>query len=280
MKLGMNLLLYTTQPDEKVFPVCDRLRGFGFESLEWPLLGENADAEKKIADYNSKHRLDATAVSVFPPDACPISTDPETRKRAGLLIKTRLDQCERIGATLLCGPLVQALGVFTGKGPSADERHWCIDMLHAAGDHARSRGVTIAIEFLNRFEIFFINTAADAAKLCDEVDHPNVKMMYDSFHAHIEEKNQFQAIVGAKRHIVHFHVSENDRGVPGSGQVHWDDYFRGVKEIGRKDVRLTIESFGDALPDLAAAAKIWRPLFQHADDVPYQGASFIKKMVG
>jgi D-psicose/D-tagatose/L-ribulose 3-epimerase len=279
MKLGMNLLLYTTQPDERIFPVCDRLRGFGFDSLEWPLLGENTDAEKKIGEYNRKNNLDATAVSVFPGDACPISTDADSRKRSIALIKNRLDQCERIGATLLCGPLVQQLGGFTGKGPNAQERKWCLEMLCVAGDHAKKVGVTIALEFLNRFEIFFINTAADAAALCDEANHPNVKMMYDSFHAHIEEKSQYQAIVGAKRHIVHFHVSENDRGVPGSGQVHWNDYFRAIKEIGF-DGRLTIESFGDALPDLAAAAKIWRPLFKHADDVPFQGISFIKKMRG
>ena len=144
MKLGMNLLLYTTQPDERVFPICDRLRGFGFDSLEWPLLGENPDAEKKIGEYNRKNHLDATAVSVFPPDACPISQDADSRKRSISLIKTRLDQCQRIGATLLCGPLVQQLGGFTGKGPTSQEREWCLEMLGVAGDHAQKAGVTIA----------------------------------------------------------------------------------------------------------------------------------------
>jgi D-psicose/D-tagatose/L-ribulose 3-epimerase len=279
MKIGMNLLLYTTQPDEGIFSVCDKLLGFGFNSLEWPLLGENADMEKKIGKYNRDKKLDASAVTVFPPGADPVSPNASERDAAVALIKRRIDQCEVIGATMLVGPMVQTLGHFTGRAPTSQERQWCIEMLKEAGNHAQKRGVTLGIEFLNRFEIYLANTAADAAAICDDVDHPNVKMMYDSFHANIEEKNQYKAIMDARRHIVHFHVSENDRGVPGTGQVHWQDYFRAIKEIGF-DGRLTIESFGDALPDLAAAAKIWRPLFKHTDDVPFQGIAFIKKMLG
>jgi D-psicose/D-tagatose/L-ribulose 3-epimerase len=278
MKLGMNLLLYTTQPTEAIFGVCDKLLKFGFDSLEWPLLGDNPEMEKRIGKYNADRKLDATAVTVFPPGANPLSADSAERAAAEALIAHRIEQCATIGAKLLVGPIVQTLGQFSGTAPTGDERKRCVDMLRKAGDVAKKHEITLAVEFLNRFEIYFVNTAADAAKLCDEVNHPHVKMMYDSFHAHIEEKCQHDAIVGAARHIVHFHVSENDRGVPGSGQVRWADYFRAIKEI-EFDGRLTIESFGDALPDLAAAAKIWRPLFAHSDDVPFQGISFIKKML-
>jgi D-psicose/D-tagatose/L-ribulose 3-epimerase len=218
-------------------------------------------------------------VTVFAPGADPVSADPAERQAADALIAERLDICETMGVTMLVGPMVQVLGQFTGKGPTADERQRCVEMLRKAGDHAKKRGVTMAIEFLNRFEIYMINTAADAAKLCDEVDHPNVKMMYDSFHAHIEEKCQREAIKGCARHLVHVHCSENDRGVPGTGQVRWDDYFAGLKDVGF-DGRVTIESFADALPDLAAAAKIWRPLFKHVDDVPREGIAFMKKRLG
>ena len=279
MRIGMNLLLYNTQPDDSIFPIVEKLRGMGFDSFEWPIFGPDPAMQKKIGAFNRQHGLDATAVTVFPPGASPVSAEAAERKLAWATIAERIDICETMGVGLLVGPIVQTLGQFTGARPTAEERKRCVEMLRHAGDHAARRGVTLAVEYLNRFEIYMVNTAADAAKLCDEVDHPRVKMMYDSFHAHIEEKCQREAIKSCARHLIHVHVSENDRGVPGSGQVRWDDYFGGLKDIGF-DGRYTIESFADALPDLAAAAKIWRPLFKHVDDVPRDGIAFIKKNLG
>ena len=85
-------------------------------------------------------------------------------------------------------------------------------------------------------------------------------MMYDSFHAHIEEKSQSAAIASCAGETIHVHVSENDRGIPGTGQVHWDSFWSGLKQTGY-DGYLTIEAFGRALPALAAATKrLARPL--------------------
>ena len=72
------------------------------------------------------------------------------------------------------------------------------------------------------------------------------------------------------------HISENDRGVPGTGQVHWDEAFTALKKSGY-DGWLTIEAFGRALPDIAAATKVWRDLFAQPEDVYLQGIDFIKK---
>ena len=76
-------------------------------------------------------------------------------------------------------------------------------------------------------------------------------MMYDSFHAHIEEKNQANAILSCAAETIHVHVSENDRGTPGTGQVDWSSFFNGLKQSGYNGY-LTIEAFGTALP-------LWRP---------------------
>ena len=111
--------------------------------------------------------------------------------------------------------------------------------------------MTIVVEYLNRFEMYLVNCAADAAALVREVDHPNCRMMYDTFHAHIEEKDPRAALQACADVLVHFHASENDRGTPGTGQVDWDDDLRRASsEIGY-DGWIVIEAFGDALPDLA-----------------------------
>ena len=100
--------------------------------------------------------------------------------------------------------------------------------------------------------------------------------MYDSFHAHIEEKNQAEAIQSCAAETIHVHVSENDRGTPGTGQVNWESFFGGLKKSGY-DGYLTIEAFGTALPALAAATKVWRPLFPDAMGLCRDGLAFMKK---
>ena len=82
------------------------------------------------------------------------------------------------------------------------------------------------------------------------------------FHAHIEEKDPAAAIRTVAPVLAHVHISENDRGTPGTGQVNWDATFRTL-EGDRYDGWMTIEAFGRALPDLAAATQgLARPLPQ------------------
>lgn len=279
MKFGMNLLLYTTQPDETIFPVCEQLKGMGFDGLEWPILGTDRATAEKIRAFNDKHKLGATTVYVFGPGNNPISAVESERQAARKTLEDRIDVCAALGSKLLCGPIVQPLGHFTGKAPTTEEWNRCVDFFRSVGDYAAKKDVTLVIEYLNRFEIYFLNTAADACRLCNAINHPNVKTMIDSFHANIEEKNLREAVLAVKPHLAHIHISENDRGIPGSGKnVQWADFFAGIKESGY-DGWLTIEAFGQALPDLAAAAKIWRKLFNDPADVGREGLAFVRRML-
>jgi D-psicose/D-tagatose/L-ribulose 3-epimerase len=150
-----------------------------------------------------------------------------------------------------------------------------VECLRAAAEHAATHDVTLAIEYLNRFEMYLVNCAQDAAALVREVDHPNCRLMYDTFHAHIEEKDPRAALHDCRDVLVHVHASENDRGTPGAGQVAWDTTFTALKEIGY-DGWIVIEAFGDALPDLAAATKIWRRMFESEEQLARDGAAFIR----
>ena len=194
----------------------------------------------------------------FGEGANPISDNPAERQAALDTIKQYLDCTKALGGTIMCGPLTQTLGLFTGKGPTEVEHARAVELPRSAGDYAQSVGVMIALEFLNRFEQYFINTAAQTKKLLKDVHHPHVKTMVDSFHGNIEESNMREAINLLGSDCIHVHVSENNRGIPGSSRsIPWDDYFGGLKDI-KYDGWLTIEAFGQFLPDLAAAARIWR----------------------
>ena len=135
--------------------------------------------------------------------------------------------------------------------------------------------VAIAIEPLNRFETYFLNTVADAAALCDEIADDRIGILIDTFHANIEEKSIGAALRLAGRHLKHLHACENDRGIPGSGNVNWPEFFSTVREIGY-DGWLTIESFGFSLGEIAAAASIWRDLAPTPESIAFEGVKFLR----
>lgn len=147
--------------------------------------------------------------------------------------------------------------------------------MREAAEHAERCGVTLAVEYLNRFELYLLNSAEDTARFVREVDHPSCRMMYDTFHAHIEEKDVGAAIRACADVLAYVHLSENDRSTPGRGQVDWDATFAALREIGY-DGWLTIEAFGDALPALAAATRIWRRLFESEEQLAREGAAFVR----
>jgi D-psicose/D-tagatose/L-ribulose 3-epimerase len=153
-----------------------------------------------------------------------------------------------------------------------------VDTYQAIGDTLTETGVTIAIEPLNRFETYFLNTAADAVRLCDEIDHPNVGILFDTFHANIEEKNVADALRTAAPRLKHLHTCENDRGIPGSGHVDWPGVFEAIRDIGY-DARLTIESFGFSLGEISAAASIWRDIERTPESIAFEGVKFLKASV-
>lgn len=277
MKYGMNLLLWTDDPTKESFlPVLERLKKIGFDGVELPIfrLEEKRFAAlgKRLTDMG----LSRTAVTVRTAADNPLSPDKAVRKLAVEMTKRALDCCQAAGASLLAGPYYAALGHFTGKGPTAAEWRRGVDCMRPVAEHAGKVGVTLALEFLNRFEIYLLNCAADAARFVREVDHPNCRMMYDTFHAHIEEKDIQAAITGCAPVMAHVHISENDRSTPGQGQLDWTTTFDALHKVGY-DGWLVIEAFGQALPSLAAATKIWRKMFVSEEQLATDGLRFMQR---
>ena len=276
MKVGMNLLLWTAFVTEEHFPILEKIKKTGYDGVEIPLFDGDAGHYKKIKKELDNLGLGCTTVTVVNADTNPISPDASVRKAGLERIKWALDMTSVMGGDLLAGPYHSALGVFSGQPPTADERKRAVEVLTQAADHAQKVKVKIAIEYLNRFECYFLTNALDAKNLVREINHPYFGTMYDTFHANIEEKNISQAIASMEDTYVHVHISENDRGTPGSGHVHWDETFKALRKA-KYDGWLTIEAFGRALPDLAAATKIWRDMFPSPEDVYGNGFKFIKE---
>ncbi|MCV6604020.1 MAG: sugar phosphate isomerase/epimerase, partial [Porticoccaceae bacterium] len=270
------LLLWTDEPARKEFwPLYQRLAEMGFDGLELPIMHKSISAYKELGRVLNDLGLACTATSICTPEADPISPDKTVRQNALDELKKTLDCCQAVGATLLGGPIYAAIGQFSGTGPTQQEWDCSQEILAQAADYAAHNHIQLSLEFLNRFEIYLLNTCADTARFVSEVGRDNLGVHYDSFHAHIEEKSPVAAIAAAGSSINHVHLSENDRGTPGTGHVDWVGTFNALRQIDYQGW-LTIEAFGQGLPTIAAATKVWRPLFDSEEQLARDGLKFVK----
>ncbi len=275
MKYGINLYLWADDMRDDLVPVLERLKEIGYDGVEVPIFDLNLEKWRSWAKRLDQIGLERTANTVIAPEHNPLSPDPAVRRAAYEHMQRVVDCCAAVGSSMLCGPHQVALGVFTGKGATEDEWQRSIEHLRKVAEHAQGQGVTLAEEVVNRFEIYHVNTLEQGIRLVDAVAHPNCRLHLDTFHAHIEEKDPEAAIRKAGSRIAHVHVSENDRGVPGTGAVRWAATFAALSDTGY-DGWLTVEAFGNFLANLAAATKIWRPLFASEDALAVEALEFLE----
>ena len=279
MKYGMNLLLWTGEMNDDMIPVVESLKEMGYDGVELPLFAYDLDLHKKWGERLDSIGLERTIVTVRGEEDNPISSDPAVRALGVANNKEALDNAAAVGAQNLVGPYHSALGIFSGAGPTEDEWKWGVDSMRQVAEHAGSVGVMLGVECLNRFETYLLNTHSDAARFVREVDHPNCRMMYDTFHSNIEEKNIAEAIRSCQDVLTHVHISENDRSTPGTGNVNWQENFDTLMEVGY-DGWMVVEAFGLALPEIAAATKIWRRMYDSEEQLARDALAFMKQQVG
>ena len=278
MKFGMNLLLWTGAMNDDMIPVVASLKEMGYDGVEVPVFEDNIALYTQWGSRLQEMGLECTAVTVRGEEDNPISSDPAVRALGVENNKRALDNAAAAGAIRLVGPYHSALGVFSGQGPTEDEWKWGVDSMRQVAEHAETVGITLGVEALNRFETYLLNTHADSARFVREVNHPNARMMYDTFHANIEEKDIAQAIRDCHDVCALVHISENDRSTPGSGNVDWDTNFNTLKEVGY-DGWMVVEAFGLALPELVAATKIWRRMYESEEQLASDALGFMKAQV-
>jgi len=279
MKYGMNLLLWTGEMNDDMIPVVESLKEMGYDGVELPLFSYDLDLLTKWGERLDSIGLERTIVTVRGEEDNPISSDPVVRALGVANTKEALDNAAAVGAQNLVGPYHSALGIFSGAGPTEDEWKWGVDSMRQVAEHAGNVGVMLGVECLNRFETYLLNTHSDAARFVREVDHPNCRMMYDTFHSNIEEKNIAEAIRSCQDVLTHVHISENDRSTPGTGNVNWQENFDTLMEVGY-DGWMVVEAFGLALPEIAAATKIWRRMYESEEQLARDALAFMKQQVG
>ncbi|HUJ22631.1 MAG TPA: sugar phosphate isomerase/epimerase family protein [Bryobacteraceae bacterium] len=276
MKYGVNTFIWTANFTRDNLPLLPEIKRHGFDGIEVSLFHPAEFALQDIRRGLEQNQLECTICSVIPRDLSIISEDASVRQKTRTHLEDCITTAAEVGAKIMAGPLYSPVGYLPGRRRTTDEWKRAVECYQSLGPALARHDVTIAIEPLNRFETYFLNTAEDAVALCDQIHHPNVGILFDTFHANIEEKNIGQAYRTVAPHLKHVHTCENDRGIPGSGHVEWQDVFQALCDIGY-DGWLTIESFGFSIGELSAAASIWRDIAPTPESIAFEGIKFLKR---
>lgn len=276
-KIGFNLLVWSGGIPDTFWEITERLKKIGYDGIECFMEEQNTGVYKKFGDHLRSIGLEATCVLGLGPDENPASDSPAVRKKAVERLKVAVDCAQAIGAKVICGPFHSAFATFGERRPPLDQEYgWSAEVLNAAGEYAAKAGITLTIEALNRFECYLCNTMEQLLNLVKRADHPNVRAMFDTHHANIEEKKLGDAIRQISPVLRHVHISENDRGTPGDGHIPWDETFSTLAAIKYGDW-LTIEAFTRNDPNFANAINVWRE-YSKPWDMAEKGYKLIKTM--
>jgi len=244
----------------------------GADLIEIPLLRPDRFDAVETRQWLADHRLQAACSLVLPREA----HMPAHPQAAADFLHLAIDKVAAVGSTFLGGVLYGHMGLLTGAPPTQQERDTCARVLREVASYAKQHGVTLALEPVNRYETYLFNTIPDTLNLIDAIGADNILIHADTYHMNIEDAGFKQAIEAAGSRLGYIHCSESDRGVPGQGNVHWDEVFAGLAAIDYRGP-LVLESFAAINPDLAGATCMWRTPSYTSDQLASEGLAFLRE---
>ena len=274
IRFGMHSSLWTSawtrEGAERSVSECAR---YGLQVVEIALLEPDiVDVQHSLSLFE-RHDVAPTA-SLALPAAVEATRHPE---EARAFLTRALDVAHALGCNTLTGVTYSTLGYRSGAAPTEAEYEAIARALKPVTKRAADYGMTLGLEACNRYETHLINTAAQARALAQRIDEPAVMIHLDTYHANIEEKSFADALVDGGGLVRYVHLSESDRGVPGSGNVHWRSVMMALKGVHFSG-DLVMESFVTSMPELAAALSVWRPVASGADEVLAVGVPYLKSL--
>ena len=278
-KFGVDSLIWTEEFTEKDLPLIEKTKKLGFEVMDINVSHPERFPVKAVKNRIKEVGIEVVTTIGLPADSNPISTKPEVRRHAVETLKLMVDINNEIGSKILGGVLYAAWGYLSGRCRTDEEWAWSIEAMREVCGYSKSKSdLVLAIEPVNRFETHFINIAEDAVRYCKEVGTDNIKVHLDSFHMIREELGFAKAVqTCGKEYLGYVHVCENNRGIPGIGQVPWKEFFIALKQVGYSGP-LTIESFDPNFEELNRLCAIWRKFADTGEELAIKGLQNLKKI--
>ncbi|HEX8990603.1 MAG TPA: sugar phosphate isomerase/epimerase family protein [Anaerolineales bacterium] len=281
MKYGVNSFVWVSPcTTAAVRELAPKVKSMGFDlfeiSCENPALLDPKEVKREL----EQNGLQGIICGAFGPDRNLCSSDPVVVANARTYIRWLIEAAEIVGSPVVCGPMYSAVGKEHLDDAAARKAEWdrAVEGVRELAMVARPKGIRLAMEPLNRFETDMINIVAQGLDFVEQAGMDNVGLHLDTFHMHLEEKNSAAAIRKASDRIFHFHACENDRGVPGTGQVHWQELAEALREVHYEGA-VVIESFTAAVKEIARSVCIWREIAPSQDAIAADGLKFLRYLL-
>lgn len=280
MLFGASTFIWVSPFSTENVDLLTKVKTMGYDILEIAVEDTSIIDWELIKDIARDLDLKITISGAFGAERDISSTERKYRELGKQYIIDCIKIAENVGSPIFGGPVYSAVGKtrLVSDEQKKQERAWCVETLVEIGKIAADHGVVVGLEPLNRFETDMVNTVDQALSIVNEVSSPNLKIVLDTFHSNIEEKDIPASIrkIG-KEMLCHVQGNESDRGTPGTGHLEWEGISEALREIGYDGV-VVIETFGQPSKELARAACIWRPLANSADELATEGLAFYKRM--
>ncbi len=280
IRFGVSTWLWTSPFNTESIDLFPKIREMGFDTVEIPVEDPVLIDAKSVNKALVEEGLSPIICGAFGPGRDLTHENPAVHQQCFDYLEQCFELCNALGAKFLAGPMYSAVGKARMLPPEGRKKEWslAVDNLHKVCEMAAEHELAIAIEPLNRFETDLVNTAEDVVRLVTDIDHPAAKIMLDSFHMTIEERDLEAALLLAGDQLIHVQVSENYRGTPGTGLTPWKAFAQGLKKINYQGV-VSIESFTTEIKELAGAVCFWKNMAESQDAFAKDGLKFLKTLL-
>lgn len=280
MKFGANTFIWASPfTTDTQLHLLDRVAAMGFDLIEIAVEDPAVINVPLLRRAAAEAGLGILVCGAFGPDRNLSSEDPTAQQQAETYLRWCIDAAVELGSPIVAGPMYSAVGKPRLETAAARREEWqrAVSKLHQWGTYAQEQGVRLALEPLNRFENDLINVVDQGLALLEAVDCTAVGLHLDTFHMHLEEKDSAAAIRRAGSRIYHVHACENDRGIPGTGQVNWTAVAQALQDVNY-DGAVVIESFTPEVQSIARAVCIWRDIAPDQDSIAIEGLAFLQRL--
>ena len=278
MRYGVHAGLWMERWTDDLSPILEVVASLGFDGVEVSLLGMTEVRAEATGARARGLGLAVTCSDGLPRQADVTSEDAALRARGLDHLRRSVRLAAAMGAQSLAGVTYAPWGMFAPEQKATRLAHSAETLARLDGTLGE-HGVTLGLEALNRFETDLLNTAAEAVGLAEATGSDRIGVLLDSFHLNVEEKDLRAAIARTGRRLCHFHVSDNDRGVPGSGHVPWREVRAGLSEASY-DGWIVAEMFVRAGTPAGNDLSIWRDIEPDATDAARRALAFLRETWG
>ena len=276
---GVDSYIWTERFLNKDLWIIPKAKELGFEVIDLAIGHPFEFPVQAVLEEKARAGIQCVTTTTLGADTDLISPDPAIRQRGLEHMKKMVDINRILGSKILAGVIYAGWGCLSGKPRTEQEWEWSVNAMREITQYAADNwdGI-LAVECVNRFETHFLNIAADGVQYCKDVGMPNIKVHLDCFHMIREEKSFAGAVkTCGKEYLGYVHVNENDRGIPGTGLVPFEEFFRALKEIGY-DGPLTIESFDPSFEETNRNCAIWRSFAPSGEALAVEGLADLKRI--